>query len=245
MTVIEKSIEEKLRNLYKLQMIDSKLDEIEIMKGELPVEVSDLEDEIAGLEIKKSKFEQSMAELKAEIEGHKEKINTSTSLIEKYTRQLDDVKNNREFEALNKEIEMQNLEIQIKDIGGVETNKKEALTAVSKKLDYRKKDLKIKKDELKSIIEKTEEEEKALFEKSETARKDIEARLLKAYDKIRGAYRNGLAVVPIRREACGGCFNKIPPQQQIEIGIMKNIIACEHCGRVLVDDLIINQLEEA
>ena len=244
--VKELSVKDKLKQLYVLQKIDSKLDEINIMRGELPAEVSDLEDEIAGLELKITKLQNAVDEINNEINNHKANVKESENLIGRYTKQLDDVKNNREFEALNKEIELQNLEIELskkkqRDLGKTLESREETLKATKANLSTRKKDLDVKKKELVTIIEKTEKEEADLIKESDKERSNIEARLLKAYDKIRKTYRNGLAVVPITREACGGCFNKIPPQVQIEIGIMKNIIACEHCGRVLVDDIIINE----
>lgn len=246
MAVKELSVKEKLAQLYKLQQIDSKLDEIKVMKGELPMEVSDLEDDIAGLKTRAQRLNDTLADIDGEISKHKANIKESENLIQRYQQQLDNVKNNREFDALNKEIELQRLEIQlsekkIREATGAHGIKSESLAGINEKIDHRSKDLDLKKEELAGIIEKTEKEEEKLVKDSEKARKDIEARLLKAYDKIRISYRNGLAVAPISRESCGGCFNKIPPQVQIEIGIMKNIVACEHCGRILVDESFINE----
>ena len=246
MAVKELSVKEKLAQLYKLQQIDSKLDEIKVMKGELPMEVSDLEDDIAGLKTRAQRLNDTLADIDGEISRHRANIKESENLIQRYQQQLDNVKNNREFDALNKEIELQRLEIQlsekkIREATGTHGIKSESLAGINEKIDHRSKDLDLKKEELAGIIEKTEKEEEKLVKDSEKARKDIEARLLKAYDKIRTSYRNGLAVAPISRESCGGCFNKIPPQVQIEIGIMKNIIACEHCGRILVDESFINE----
>jgi uncharacterized protein len=242
----ELTVPEQLAQLYHLQKIDSKLDEIKVMKGELPMEVADFEDELMGLNTRKNKLSESIADIDSELSNHNHNIKESEGLIEKYKKQLDKVKNNREFEALNKEIEMQDLEIQlskkkIKDAEGAKINKSESLKVIEDRIALREKDLSIKKDELSSIIEKTEQEEEKLIKDSTKERKEIETRLLKAYDKIRTSYRNGLAVAIVSREACGGCFNKIPPQKQIEIGMMKNIIACEHCGRILVDDTFIHQ----
>ena len=243
--VKELSVKEKLVQLSKLQKIDSKLDEIKIMKGELPMEVSDLEDDIAGLTTREKKLADTVHDLDHEIAQHKNNIKESEALIVRYKQQLDNVKNNREYDALNKEIDYQNLEIQLseKKINksiAEKASKEESLKTISDKIAIRTKDLEAKKAELAGIIEKTEKEEEKLIKESDKARKDIEARLLKAYDKIRSSYRNGLAVVPIARESCGGCFNKIPPQIQIEIGVMKNIIACEHCGRILIDEQFVN-----
>lgn len=241
--VKEKSIEDKLKALYALQQVDSKLDRITILKGELPMEVRDLEDDILGLNTRISKLEAGIKKLDSEILEYNHKIKDSEGLIERYSRQLDNVKNNREFSALTKEIDLQNLDIQIskKRIAETEEEKKkekEALDHIKVKLEQRSKDVENKKIELGKIIEKTEKEESKLTKESGKARKLLSDRLLASYDKIRGTYRNGLAVVKIERGACGGCFNRIPPQQQIEIGVMKRIIACEHCGRVLVDDTI-------
>lgn len=245
MAVKELSVKEKLSQMYKLQKVDSKLDEIKVMKGELPMEVSDLEDDIAGLETREQKLTDTIADIDHEINQHRANIKESEALIARYKQQLDNVKNNREYDALNKEIDFQQLEIQLseKKINkglAEKASKEESLKNLSDKKAIRSKDLEAKKTELAGIIEKTEKEEEKLIKESDKARKDIEPRLLKAYDKIRTSYRNGLAVVPIAREACGGCYNKIPPQIQIEIGVMKNIIACEHCGRILVDEQFVN-----
>lgn len=243
--VKELTVKEKLEQLYKLQKVDSKLDEIKIMKGELPMEVSDLEDDIAGLNTREAKLKEIIADLDHEINQHNYNIKDSEAQILRYKQQLDNVKNNREYDALNKEVDYQNLEIQlsekkIRKSTEEKGTKEESLKLISDKIAIRAKDLEAKKAELASIIEKTEKEEEKLIKESDKKRKDIEARLLKAYDKIRGSYRNGLAVVPIARQSCGGCYNQIPPQVQIEIGVMKNIIACEHCGRILVDEQFIN-----
>ena len=248
MAVKELTVKEKLGQLFKLQQIDSKLDEIKIMKGELPMEVSDLEDDIAGLKTRETRLRDTVGDIDDEINKHKANIKDSEALILRYQAQLDNVKNNREFDALNKELELQRLEIQlsekrIREATVIRGTKAESLGAIEEKTSHRAKDLDLKKEELAGIIEKTEKEEEKLVKESEKARKDIEARLLKAYDKIRVSYRNGLAVAAISRESCGGCFNKIPPQVQIEIGIMKNIIACEHCGRILVDEAFINEAD--
>jgi predicted nucleic acid-binding Zn-ribbon protein len=205
------------------------------------MEVSDLEDEIQGLKTKSSKLEAAISEIEHEIVVHNSNIKESEALIEKYQKQLDNVKNNREFDALTKEIELQKLEIQLsqKKIREANANKDSKLEnnkAVQDKLQQRSKDVENKKVELAKIIEKTEKEEVKLQKESEKARKDIDERLLMSYDRIRKTYRNGLAVVTIQRGSCGGCYNRIPPQMIIEIGVMKKIIACEHCGRVLIDD---------
>lgn len=247
-TTKDQSIADKLRSLYALQQTDSKLDEIAVLKGELPMEVSDLEDEISGLNTRLRKLEGSIAEIDLEIARHNNNIKEAEALIARYEKQLDNVKNNREFDALTKEIELQKLEIQLsqKKIREATANKEvkvESQTQIASKLEQRMKDVDSKKVELQKIIEKTEKEETKLAKDSEKARKGIEERLLVSYDKIRKTYRNGLAVVTVQRGACGGCFNRIPPQMQIEIGVMKKIIACEHCGRVLVDEQILHPVE--
>jgi uncharacterized protein len=234
---------EKLRQLYELQLVDSELDELQNMKGELPVEVNDLEDEIAGLETRQQKAEAANADMEAEMKKQRDNIKTNEGMIERYKKQLDNVKNNREFDALNKEIELQSLDIQLaeKRIREAQRNieaKKEVVDATQKRLDQKKKELDSKRVELQKILEKTEKEEEKLRKKTDKARKGIEERLLKSYDRIRTSYRNGLGVVSVLRNACGGCFNHIPPQLQLEITLHKKIIACEHCGRILVDDSI-------
>lgn len=244
-----KTVEESLRELFDLQIIDSKIDQIKILKGALPIEVSDLEDEIAGLDKRIERLNDQIGEIDTRISNHKANIKTSETLIERYNKQLDEVKNNREYEALTKEIELQSLEIQlsekrIKEATGEKEIKTETFNTTSDKLKQKNKDLDQKKEELEQIIEKTDKEEKKLQNKSTKQRNLIDDRLIKAYDKIRNAYRNGLAVVTHRRGSCGGCFNRIPPQLQIEIGMRKEILACEHCGRVLVDHEIAGIVEE-
>lgn len=239
----EFSVVEKLRHLYQLQQIDSKIDEIQILRGELPIEVSDLEDEIAGLETRVNRLKNTVDGLEGEVNRHRANISEAENLITRYNTQLDNVKNNREYEALVKELELQKLEIQlsekkIKQAQGDIENKAETLRATEERRDRKAKELEAKKVELEEIIVKTEKEEKVLKEKSEKARVNVEDRLIKAYDRIRANYRNGLAVVTVERNSCGGCFNKIPPQVQLEIAMRKKIIVCEHCGRVLVDDNI-------
>ena len=246
----EKTITERLSELYKLQLIDSQLDQIQVLKGELPMEVKDLEDEIEGLQIRVQKLEDSKKELEDAIAQHRNKIKESETLIAKYGRQLDDVKNNREYEALTKEIELQRLDIQLseKRIREVEVSmvaKDETLQAAKDKMDEKNKNLENKKVELDKIIAKTEKDGNKLVKQSESQRKGIEDRLLKAYDRVRKSYRNGLAVVTVERDACGGCFNKIPPQLQLEISLQKKVIACEHCGRILVDSSIVDTVTEA
>ncbi|MEM1215642.1 MAG: C4-type zinc ribbon domain-containing protein [Bacteroidota bacterium] len=238
----EKTIVEKLEDLYSLQSIDSKLDELEILKGELPMEVSDLEDEITGLNTRVGRLESQIQDMEGDMTQHERNIAEAESLLDRYSAQMDNVKNNREYEALMKEQEMQRLEIQLsnKKIGGIKRDleaKNETLAATQDRLEKKSAELAEKKVELEKIIEKTEKEEQKLRKASDKARNAIEARLLKSYDRVRGNYRNGLAVVTVERNACGGCFNQIPPQIQLEIAQRKKIIACEHCGRILVDDV--------
>lgn len=241
-------VEDKLTQLYQLQLIDSKIDEIQVLKGELPIEVSDLEDEIAGLETRTKRLEERIDESSQEIGAHEANIKESNTLIERYEKQLDEVKNNREFEALTKEIELQKLEIQLSEKKKgeavlVKDAKVATLEEAVARLETKKNNLSIKKVELEKIIERTNAKEQSLRKKSEKAKSSIDELLLRSYKRIRARYRNGLAVVTIRRDSCGGCFNRIPPQLQIEIGLYKNIVACEHCGRVLVDEVMAETLE--
>jgi len=242
----EQTIAEKLKDLHDLQLIDSQLDEIEVLKGELPVEVSDLEDEIAGFDTRIEKLQSAIKDLEVDVSKHYGNIKDSEALIAKYNKQLDSVKNNREYEALTKEIELQELEIKLSEKRIRETKlnvdlRTESLDQAIERKDSKLKDLETKKIELEKIIEKTVKEEEKLKKQTDKARKKIEERLLLAYDKIRKTYRNGLAVVTVERDSCGGCFNQIPPQMQLEISLSKKIIACEHCGRVLVDSAIIHE----
>lgn len=239
----ELTVEEKLKYLSELQDIDSQIDEINILKGELPLEVSDLEDDIEGMNTRIHKLKDKIDDLEGEIAKHHSNISEAEALILRYEKQMDNVKNNREYDALSKELELQRLEIQlskkkIKEAEGQLEKKVETLNVNEERFAAKSKELETKRVELQEIIEKTEKEEEKLQKKSEKARKKIEDRLLKAYSKIRENYRNGLAVVKVERDSCGGCFNKIPPQVQLEIAMRKKIIACEHCGRILVDDMI-------
>lgn len=234
------SVEEKLVNLLRLQKIDSKLDEIQVLKGELPMEVSDLEDEIQGLTNRQTRIEEEINGITEFIEGKKNVIKDSEALIAKYEKQSDNVKNNREFEAINKEVEMQQLEVKlaekhIRDANEELSEKVNALEIAKKQVSVKAGVLTHKKGELEKIITDTEKEENALNKVSTDARNHIDERLIYSYDRIRKSYRNGLAVVPVERDACGGCFNSIPPQRQSEIRLHKKIIVCENCGRILVD----------
>lgn len=240
----EKTVEEKLKELYELQLINSEMDQIEVLKGELPVEVSDLEDDIAGLETRIGKVKEQAAHIENGISRYNVSIKESQANVLKYQKQLDEVKNNREYESLTTQIENQNLDVQlfekkVREAKAQQTLKNEALAEVEAQLATKVKMLEAKKVELEKIIEKTEKEEEKLGKKAAKAREKIEERLLTAYDKIRGAYRNRLAVVTVNRDACGGCYNSIPPQIKLEISLNNKIIACEHCGRVLVDEFIL------
>lgn len=243
------TIEEKLRALYQLQRIDSKIDEIRILRGELPIEVKDLEDEIEGLALRIKKLEEELSDLESFVSKNEVGIEEAKKLIEKYGKQLNNIKNNREYDALNKEIEMQKLEIElckkkIRDTQKQVVSKKSYLKESKDKIVDRKKDLEIKKKDLETINESTRKEEEELLKQSEAQAQYIERRLIQAYQRIRTTYRNGLGVVTVERDSCGGCFGKIPPQRQLEIRQRKKLILCEHCGRLLVDPRIQEELEE-
>jgi uncharacterized protein len=240
-TAKDYSVEEKLSSLVKLQKIDSKLDGIQILKGELPIEVSDLEDEIAGLYARHNRIEEEINGMQQFIEDKKSLIKDAQDLIKKYEKQSDNVKNNREFEAINKEIEMQTLEVKlaekhIKDATEDIAEKGKQLELAKKAVTTKEANLKGKKGELEKIITETDKEEKNYNKQVIAAREHVDERLLVSYDRIRKNYRNGLAVVPVERDSCGGCFNAIPPQKQSDIKQRKKIIVCENCGRILVDD---------
>lgn len=240
-------VEEKLRALYQLQLIDSQIDRIRITRGELPMEVNDLEDEVAGLQTRINNYTEEAKALDDNIKTRKQTIKDAQAAIKKYQSQQSAVKNNREFDSLNKEIEYQQLEIQlcekkIKEVTIELAAKKQIIEASEKTLEERSQDLQNKKNELDSIIAETEKEEADLRLKSEKAQSVIDERLLVAYKRIRDNVRNGLGVVTVTRDACGGCFNKIPPQRQLDIRQHKKVIVCEHCGRILVDPMIIEQI---
>ena len=234
------SPEETLRALYNLQYIDSRIDRMREVRGELPMEVKDLEDEMEGLNRRVEKIEEEMAEVNQLILEKKNIIEESKSTIKKYEEQQKNVRNNREFDSLNKEIEYQELEAQLAEKRIKENllkidSKKEILQEVKDQFSAKEEALDAKKKELKEIVAETEKEEKILLEESEKASKSIDDRLLRAYKRIRGASKNGLAVVPVERGASGGSFIKIPPQIQLDIAARKKIIVDEHSGRILVD----------
>lgn len=235
----EVSVADKLNALYQLQKIDSEIDRIRTIRGELPLEVQDLEDELQGLETRLIKLQDEIKELEQDATDRKNAIKDSELAIAKYKEQQNNVRNNREYESLEKEIEFQDLEIKLNDKRIKEskftiTNKKELLEDATTKFDLRKGDLASKKAELDEIIAETQKEEEALITKSEKAKGAVEERLVIAYTRLRGNAKNGLAVVPVDRDSCGGCFNKIPPQRQLDIQTKRKIIVCEHCGRILV-----------
>lgn len=240
-TVKEYSVEEKLIALANLQKVESKLDDIAILKGELPIEVRDLEDEIQGLHARETRIEEEINGINDFIEQKKAAISQSQDLIKKYEKQSDNVKNNREYEAITKELEMQTLEVKlaerhIKDANEEIADKARALDVVKKNIANKEANLKVKKGELDKIIAETEKEEQEFKAHSEKARAAVDPRLLTSFDRIRRNFRNGKAVVPVLRDACGGCYNAIPPQRQSEIRQHKKIIVCENCGRILVDE---------
>ena len=239
----ELSVEEKLQHLYELQRIDTEIDKIKTLRGELPLEVQDLEDEIAGLETRIENLKNEINEADKNVSNKKQEINKSEELIKKYSEQLDNVRNNREYDALTKVVEFQKLEIElqqkrIREAQKVKAEKEVNLEISSKQYAEKKADLDAKKAELDDIITETHKDEENLTHKSEELSKNIEERLLSAYRKIRDNARNGLAVVTVDRDACGGCFNKIPPQRQLDIRSRKKIIVCEYCGRILIDKYI-------
>ncbi|MDZ4839885.1 MAG: C4-type zinc ribbon domain-containing protein [Bacteroidota bacterium] len=239
---MEATVEQKLENLYNLQIIDTKIDKIQNIRGELPIEVSDLEDEIAGLQTRQEKLKSEIDEFKKGIEEAKQQIKTSQGLITKYDDQQTNVKNNREFLALSKELEMQKLEImaaekKIKDLNAQIDERKSGMETTKALLEDRKTELGHKKGELDTITGETIKEENELRNLRDNAATQInDNRLMQAYKRLRDNVKNGLAVVTIDRNACAGCFSKIPPQRQLDLRQRKKIIVCENCGRVLVDN---------
>ena len=236
----EVSVEDKLDSLYKLQSYLSEIDRIKILRGELPLEVADLDDEIAGLGTRINNFELEIKQLEEDTKLQKGKIETSKTKIEKYNKQLDNVRNSKEFDHLSKEVEFETLEIALSEkrirefgeqIADIKVQKDEANSILKDKSS----DLEHKKKELDDIVSETKAKEEKIREKAKKTEATIEARLLTAFKRIRKNARNGLAVVPIQRGACGGCFNKIPPQKQMDIKLRKKIIVCEYCGRIMID----------
>jgi hypothetical protein len=238
---MEQSVEEKLKALFELQTLHTQIDKIRQTRGELPMEVADLEDEVAGLETRIQKIKADLDELEDSIVTRKNLIKEALAATKKYETQLNDVKNNREYDAISKEIEIQGLEIQvsekkIKEYSFEIQNKTEVYENALANITERKKDLELKKAELDTITAETEKDEASILVKAHDAEKHIDERLLIAYNRLRSNAKNGLAVVTIQRDSCSGCFNQIPPQRQLDIRQRKRIIVCEHCGRILVDE---------
>lgn len=236
----ELTVEQKLKALYQLQTMLSEIDKIKTLRGELPLEVQDLEDEVAGLNTRIEKIKTEISELKSSIAAKKIEIEAAKASVEKYKSQQENVRNNREFDFLSKEIEFQTLEIElcekrIKEFAAEEKLKSEEVVKSSETLEERQQDLTVKKNELEEIISETKQEEEKLREKAKMLETTIEPRLLQAFKRIRKNSRNGLGVVYVERDACGGCFNKIPPQRQLDIRMRKKIIVCEYCGRIMID----------
>jgi len=245
----ELSVEDKLRAIYDLQLIDSRIDEIRNVRGELPLEVEDLEDEVAGLSTRSEKLKSELEVIEEQIKAKKNAIDEHKEVIKKYTKQQESVRNNREFNSLTKEVEFQELEIQlaekqIKEMKASIEHKKEVISNLKEKLDAKSSHLKHKKSELDAIMAETQKEETFLTEKSAEFSAQIEDRLLAAYNRIRSSVRNGLAVVSIERGASAGSFFTIPPQTQVEIASRKKIITDEHSGRILVDTQLADEEKE-
>lgn len=233
------TVAEKLESLYELQKIDSEIDRIRTIRGELPLEVEDLEAEIEGLDTRIAKIQAEIKELETDISDRKNANKDAETAIAKYKEQQNNVRNNREFESLSKEIEFQELEMKLNDKKGKESKakieqKKEVLEEAEDRRKFRSEDLNSKKSELDEIIAETQSQEEKLIKKSKAALAGLDDRIAAAYTRLRENAKNGLAVVPVDRDACGGCFNKIPPQRQLDIETKKKIITCEHCGRILV-----------
>jgi len=247
---MEQTVEQKLKALYELQTIHTQIDKLRQVRGELPMEVADLEDEVAGLDTRIQKIKTELDDMEDAIVNRKNMIKEALTAIKKYETQLNDVKNNREYDAISKEIEIQGLEIQvcekkIKELGFEIANKTEAYEKSLADQEERKKDLEVKKAELQNITSETQKEEDELVEEAHNAEKFIDERLLTAYSRLRNNSKNGLAVVTIQRDSCSGCFNQIPPQRQLDIRQRKKIIVCEHCGRILVDEGFVTENVEA
>jgi hypothetical protein len=234
------TVEDKLRALYQLQCVDSDIDKIRVVRGELPLEIQDLEDEITGFNTRIDKFKEELEKLDESLSASRIKKKDAKALIKKYDKQLSNIKNNREYESLTKEIEFQALEIELcekkeKEIKAKKLMKDEIIQSTTDSLKERKKEFKVKNSELDEITKETAKEEKSLIRKSDKSKVLIEERLINAYSRIRNNVRNGLAVVSVDRDACGGCQNIIPPQRQLDIRMHKKVIVCEHCGRILID----------
>ena len=234
------SVEEKLKTLYQLQMTLSSIDEKKALRGELPLEVQDLEDELEGLHIRVEKIQREINEFQNAVGQKQHEIADAEASVERYKAQLNDVKNNREYDTLTKEIEFQELEIELcnkkikEAVVKIEECKRD-LEKTEQSISEREEDLNEKRDELDEIMQETREEEEKLKAKAKDLETKIESRLLTSFKRIRKNARNGLGIVYVQRDACGGCFNKIPPQRQLDIKIHKKIIVCEYCGRIMID----------
>lgn len=240
-TAKEASVEERLRALYDLQKVSTEIDKIRTLRGELPLEVQDLEDEIAGLETRIANFDDEIDKLNADIANKKHEIKDAEAAIKKYEEQQNTVRNNREYDAISKEIEYQNLEKQlcekrIREYTAELERKKQLSEDAKVRIAERKSDLQVKRSELDSIVADTKQDEDRLLAEAAKISEGINERELASFNRIRGNARNGLAVVTVSRGACGGCFNKIPPQRQLDIRLRKKLIVCEYCGRILVDN---------
>jgi predicted nucleic acid-binding Zn-ribbon protein len=247
---MEQTVEQKLKALYELQTIHTKIDKIRQIRGELPMEVADLEDDVAGLETRIQKIKNELDDLEDDIVTRKNLIKDAQANIKKYETQLTEVKNNREYDAISKEIEIQGLDIQvsekkIREFGFEIASKTQVYEKALADLEARKSDLDAKKDELDTITGETEKDELALTAQADSAIKTIDERLLIAYNRLRKNAKNGLAVVTIQRDSCSGCFNQIPPQRQSDIRQRKKVIVCEHCGRILIDEQMALEAETA
>ncbi|MBO4985070.1 MAG: hypothetical protein J6C87_05445 [Bacteroides sp.] len=234
------TVEQKLKTLFQLQTMLSKIDEIKTLRGELPLEVQDLEDEIAGLKTRIDRIKAEIAEYKSAIATKRVEIESAKASVAKYKEQQENVRNNREYDFLTKEIEFQSLEIElcekrIKEFSAQEQVKSAEAGESTKALEERQKDLDVKKSELNEIIAETKQEEEKLRDKAKDLETKIEPRLLQSFKRIRKNSRNGLGIVYVQRDACGGCFNKIPPQRQLDVRSRKKVIVCEYCGRILID----------
>lgn len=238
--ISEMPVEQKLKNLYQLQTLLSEIDRIKLLRGELPLEVQDIEDEVEGLMHRIGKYNEDIEGFTGDVDYRRQKINEAEAAISRYKTQLNDVKNNREYDMLTKEIEFQSLEIELqnKKIGETQSQleaRKADIDTAKKQLEERRADLEIKKSELDEIVTETKAEEEKLREKAKSIELSIDPRLLVAFKRIRKNSRNGLGIVYVQRDACGGCFNKIPPQRQLDVRMRKKIIVCEYCGRIMID----------
>tara|TARA_B110000438_G_scaffold52248_1_gene52482 strand:- start:5869 stop:6618 length:750 start_codon:yes stop_codon:yes gene_type:complete len=239
------TVEDRLKALYQLQIIDSEVDKIRIVRGELPLEIEDLEDLLAGLKTRLDKLTGELEIITNDVLSKKNIILDASTLVKKYEKQLKNIKNNREFSSLTKELEYKGLEIQLNEKQIIELqakvlHKEEVINESKHQISEREQELSVKNKELAAIVKETEKEEKVLLKKSDKAQVVIEERILSAYNRIRSKVKNGLAVVSVDRDACGGCFNQIPPQRQLDIQMHKKVIVCEHCGRILVDSNILD-----